>query len=58
MDMDIDDIEPTTQFSSTLTMTHPEVSRIEQETNRQKQMITGMEQQIQSLKKNVQELVE
>ena len=58
MDMHIDDIKPTTQVSSTLTMTHSEVSSLEQETNWQKQMITGMEQQIQILKKSVQELVE
>ena len=58
MDMDIDDMEPTTQVLFTLTTMHPEVSRLEQESNCQKQMIAGMEQQIQSLKKNVQELVE
>ena len=58
MDMDIDNVEPaTTQVTSTLTTTHPDVAQLEQETNQQKLMITHMEQQIQNLQKSVQDLV-
>ena len=59
MNMDIDDEEPeVTHVTSTLTTTHPNVSRLEQETKQQQQTIVNMEQQIQSLKRSIQELVE
>ena len=59
MDMDIDNVEPAaTQVTSTLTTTHPDVARLEQESNQQKLMITHMEQQIQNLQRSVQELVQ
>ena len=59
MDMDIDNVEPATaQVTSTLTTTHPDVARLEQESNQQKLMITHMEQQIENLQKSVQELVQ
>ena len=58
MDMDIDNVEPaTTQVTSTLATTHPDVAQLDQETNQQKIMITHMEQQIQNLQKLVQDLV-
>ena len=41
----------------TLTTTHPDVSRLEQETKQQKQTIVIMEQQIQTLQMSVQDLV-
>ena len=43
---------------STLTLTHPEVTRLEQESKRQKQNISDMEAQIKSLQHSVQELVD
>ena len=59
MNMDIDEEEPAvTHVTSTLTTTHPGVSRLEQDTKQQRQTIVNMEQQIQSLKRSVQELVE
>ena len=58
MNMDIDDEEPAvTHVTFTLTTTHPEVSCLEQETKLQKQTIVNMKQQIQSLKRSLQELV-
>ena len=57
MNMDIDDNQPAvTHVTSTLTTMHPDVSRLEQDTKQQ--TIVNMEQQIQSLKRSVQELVE
>ena len=48
----------TTNVSSTLTTTHPEVNRLEQERKFQQQTISKMEAQIQSLQRSVQELVD
>ena len=50
---------PTTiNVSSTLKSTYPEVTRLEQESKRQRQTISSMEAQIKSLQQLVQELVE
>ena len=58
MDMEIDNEEPAaTNVTSTLTTTHPDVSKLEQETKQQKQIIVNMEQQIQNLQRSVRELV-
>ena len=44
--------------SSTLASTHLEVTRLEQESKRQKQTISDMEDQIKSLQRSVQESVD
>ena len=59
IDMDIDDDEPAaTQVTSTLTTTHPDIAKLEKETNQQKVTINNMEKQIRNLQQSVQELVQ
>ena len=59
MHMDIDEEGPnTTQVTSTLTSTHPDVARLESESRQQQQLISSMGRQIQHLKQSVQELVQ
>lgn len=58
MNMDIDDDEPVTQVTSTLTSTHPDVARLEQESKQQQQTISNMGKEIEHLRKSVQELVQ
>ena len=56
--MDIDNDEPATQVTSTLTSTHPNVLRLENETRQQKQALVTMEKQIQNMQQSIQELVQ
>ena len=59
MDIDIKKKEPAaTQVTSTLTTTHLDVARLENEAQQQKQTIVHMEKQIQTLQQSVQELVQ
>ena len=59
MNMDIDNDEPAvTQVVSTLTSTHPNVAKLENETRQQQQTIVNMERQIHTLQQSVQELVQ
>ena len=59
MNMDIDNDEPAvTQVVSTLTSTHPDVAKLENETRQQQQTIVNMEQQIHTLQQLVQALVQ
>ena len=59
LNMDIDNDEPAaTQVTSTLTSTHPDVVRLENETKQQQQTIVTMEKQIHTLQQSVQELVQ
>ena len=59
MNMDIDKNYPVvTHVTSTLTTTHLDVVKLEQEAKQQKMTINNMEQQIQTLQRSVWELVE
>lgn len=59
INMDIDEEEPAaTHVTSTLTTTHPDVARLENETKQQQHTIDNMEKQIKNLQQSVQELVQ